>query len=145
MIQLYPDDGLIKMLERIADNGGSGLTWALFTNDLEPDEDSVFADFALADADWGRIGVELDDFVLKQVVLHVASIQANPITFTNSEAGTVDCYGFVVYDGGSQRVFTCARFDDAPRAIAPGGDTQVTPLLGGQSISTVPIIDGGEF
>lgn len=145
MYQIYPDQGLTTMLLRIVENNGNGLTWALFTNDVDVDEASVFADFVLADAAWGRVNLHAADFILSQVVAHVGTIQANAILYTNSEAVPVNCYGYVVIDVGAQKIYTAARFDDAPRVVAPGGQTAVQAILGDYSESFVPLIDGGEF
>ena len=51
---VYPDDGLLHQLKLIANNNGNGLLWQLYQNDIDPQLDSVLADFTLADATWGR-------------------------------------------------------------------------------------------
>lgn len=145
MYQIYPDQGLTQMLKVVVENGGNGLTWALFTNDEDVDEDSLFADFNLADVTWGRITLHAADFILSQVVAHVGTIQANPNVYTNTELVAVSVYGYLVYDGITQRIFAAARFDDGPRVIAPGGQTTIQAILGDYSESFVPLIDGGEF
>lgn len=145
MYQVYPDQGLVAMLKTIVENAGDGLTWALFTNDEDVDEESVLADFDLADVAWGQVNLVAADFILTQVVAHVGSIQADPIVYTNAELVSVDVYGYVVFDPVLQILIAASRFDSAPRVLSPGGQTSVQPILGDYSESFVPLIDGGEF
>lgn len=145
MVQIYPDEGLITALLRIVENDGNGLTWALYSNDLDPSPASVFTDFTLIADLWARTQLLASDFTLTQVISHVATIQAAAIDFTNSEGVSRTAYGYFIYDQVDEKVIAAARFDDAPVTILPGGTKTVAAIIGGYSESVVPEIDGGVF
>jgi len=145
MFQVYVDQGLCEILLRAVENDGDGLTWAVFENDEDVDHDSQLIDFDLPIGAWSRVNLHAIDFILQQVVANVGTIQAMPITFTNGELVSIDLYGFVVYDPVGEKLFAAARFDDAPRTLAPGSSTVVQAILGDYSASLIPTVDGGEF
>jgi len=145
MIQNYPDEGLIRMLRLIVDNGGDGLTWALFDNDLTPTLDTVLADLTFPAGTWASKILKSVDFTLDQVAYHVGTIQGAAIVFTNSSGSSKTVYGFAVYDQVNQLLIAAARFDAAPVIIADGGMYNVLPILGDYCEIVVPEIDGGTF
>lgn len=144
MLQVYPDEGLILMLRRIANNKDNGLLWALFTNDVDPDPANERSDFTIA-GDWGQRTLDDDDFVLEQVVAHVGTIQGNTIFLTNDTGGNVTVYGFIVVEPTSNTLLMVNRFVDGPITVPNGGEVPMTPVLGNYSDKSVPIVDGGTF
>ena len=130
MHQIYPDQGLLYLLGRMANGGGSGLFWRLFTSNTSPGLASVLGDFTLAAAGWGRIQVSLASFTLQQVAAHVGSIQAPNIVFTNNTGGAIVVYGFCIIDPGETLLLGAARFDGAPITVANNGTQTVTPIIG---------------
>jgi len=144
MLQCYPDEGLTTLLKIVANNNGNGLIWRLFTNNVEPATSNELEDFTLAAA-WGTRTVELEDFILSQVVAHVGTIQANTIMLENDTGSTVNVYGFVVIEPVNETLLMVYRYPDAPIAVADGEQIPMTPVLGDYSDLSVPIIDGGTF
>lgn len=145
MQTIFPDDGLVQALKGVADNQGNGWVYAVYTNDLTPDMDSVFADFSIPADAWAKHTVVLADWILEQVVLHVGTIQGEPLVFTNPAISDIDLFGFLAYDPISHVVLLAERFEEAPITLASGQSVDVPLQIGDASESTVPIIDGGEF
>lgn len=133
MDQLYPDEGLIYMLEKIADAEGSGLYWRLYENNVTPTLATTVADLTLSSTSWGRIQVDVSSFTLEQVTSHVGTIQAPNITFTNSTGSSKTVYGYALLNPAEDMLIGVARFDDAPRVIPNGSTTSVTPIIGDKS------------
>lgn len=144
MIQVYPDEGLTKLLRIIAHNSGNGLRWRLFVNDVEPDPSNELGDFELAGT-WGQVALDDTDFVLSQVVAHVGTIQANTIELENDTGDLVGVYGYIVFEPGDGTLLMVHRFVDAPISVPDGESVPITPVLGDYSDLSVPIVDGGTF
>jgi hypothetical protein len=145
MPQIYPDEGLIQSLLSVADNGGTGLKWALFTNDITPDLASELTDFDLADVAWGQVTLKAIDFTQSLVNLNVGTIQAAAVVFTNSGGTDVDVYGYLAFDPIRNCVVLCNRYDDAPRTVVAGGTLSLVPMMGDSSLVLTDVIDGGTF
>lgn len=145
MPQLYPDEGLILNLLNVADNGGNGLAWVLWTNDLVPDLDTVAADLVFAGATWAKVTLKAVDFPNELVNLHVGTIQADAIVYTNTTGSGVDIYGYAAIDPVGGGLVLVNRYDDAPHHVAAGGTLNLTPMIGDSSEVLTDIIDGGTF
>ena len=145
MPQIYPDEGLILNLLNVADNGGNGLAWVLWTNDLVPDLDTVAADLTFANPAWAKVTLHGNDYTSQLVNLHVGTIQADQIVFTNSAGGAVDVYGYAAIDPVGNGLVLVNRYDDAPHHVAIGGTLRLTPMIGDASEVLTDIIDGGTF
>jgi hypothetical protein len=145
MLQIYPDEGLIPILKAIVGNGSAGLTWALYSNNITPDYDSEFADFIVPAGGWAERILHVADFTFEQVALHVGTLQAPSITFTNNTGSSKSVYGYIVYDQVAQKIRAAARFDSAPIAIANTGTIKVQALIGDSSNQLDLSIDGGTF
>jgi hypothetical protein len=137
MIQIYAEQGLVRMLTRIANAAGAGLYWQLFSSNTTPTRDSVFADFAFWNTSYGRIQVAVASFTLTQVAAHVGSIQAPNIVFTNTSGGNLNVYGYCIVDPTSSELIAAARQDSAPTVVANNGTFTVTPILGDADDSTL--------
>jgi len=137
MTQLFPDIGLLYALNRLANAGGSGLYWALFSSNSTPVKASLFADFTMWDTSYGRIQVALASFTLQQVAGNIGTIQAPNITFTNGSGGNLNAYGYLIYVPSTNEIIAAARFDSAPLVVANGGTVIVTPILGDADQSTL--------
>jgi hypothetical protein len=137
MTQLYIDDGLVFCLERIANAAGSGLYWRLFSSNTIPAKGDTLATYVLWATGYGRIQVPLASFTLEQVAADVGTIQAPDIVFTNSSGGTLNAYGYVIYDPTTSKVVAAARFDSAPKVVLSLGTVTVTPILGIADQSTL--------
>lgn len=142
---VYPDDGLLHQLKLIANNNGNGLLWQLYQNDIDPQLDSVLADFTLADATWGQALVILADYSFLAVTLNIGTIQAGPVSFSNATGMDQDIYGYVVYDFTTSHLIAAARFDGAPLTVVDGQGFNLVPTLGLKNCQGIDIIDGGEF
>lgn len=133
MHQIYPDQGLVYMLDQIAKGSGTGLYWQLYQNNVTPTLGNVLTDFTLAATSWGRIQVADAAFTLKQVAANVGSIQAPNIVFINTTGVSQTVYGYVIIDDSLTKIVAAARFDTAPIVIAIAGNQTVTPILGDYS------------
>jgi len=138
MKQLYPDGGLVEIARAIAGPTGHGNYWRLFTNNYTPSLTSILADLTLAADTWAEAQLDQDAFILEQVAVHVGSIQAANIVFTNTTGGTISVYGYAILNEAKTKLLAIARFDDAPRAILNGGTCQVVPIYGDLSVATAP-------
>jgi hypothetical protein len=145
MPQIYPDEGLILNLLNVVDNGGSGLNWILWTNDIEPELDTVSADLEFADATWAKRNLKALDFPFNLTNLHVGTVQASPVVFLNDSALAVDIYGYAAVDPLGEDLVLVCRFADAPRHVAIGGTLSLTPMVGDSSQVLTDTIDGGTF
>jgi|SRR5665213_4187492 len=145
MPQIYPDQGLLQMLHRIVENAGSGLTWALYTNDLDPTLDSLLSDFTLGDPGWAQVVLVGTDFVNEIVNLHVGTIQAPTIQFKNTGVITVDVYGYVIFDQVGRLLIAANRFEDSPITMIVNAVQPVPAIIGDYSSVLTDIIDGGTF
>jgi len=145
MLQIYPDEGLVSMLLSIVDNNSLGLTWALYSNDVSPNLDSVLTDFTLINSSWAQRILTAGDFSYQQVALHIGTIQADAIAFVNTSGSTKTAYGYVVFNQHDSQLVAAARFDDAPETVLNTKCVRVSPIIGDHSASLTPIIDGGTF
>lgn len=104
----------------IADAGFAGLTIpriGIFTNDFNPDEFSVYADFTLA----VYTGYSNATVVLSPVFVTQSgkvSSDVGDATFLGPTAGAgVDAYGWFLFDNVTHDVWACGRFDPAPQSL----------------------------
>lgn len=137
MTQLYIDDGLVWCLQQIANAAGAGMYWRLYTSNTTPAKGDTLATYTLAATGWGRIQVPVGSFTLTQVAADIGSIQAPNIVFTNTTGGTINVYGYVIYEPTGNKLVAAARFDTAPIAVLNGGTLVVTPVLGDADQSTI--------
>jgi len=131
MVQVYPNEGLVMQLLLIATGQ---LRFHLFTNDVDPDRDTVLTD--LTEAAWGGYAVhDLDetDFTLNGVAGDTGFIVAALIAFANTSGGTVSAYGFYVTDVAETTLLAVTRFDSAPVSKLNGQSYLVTPAWGDYS------------
>ena len=136
MDQIYPDNGLVYLLQQIVAGSGSGLYWRLFENNVTPSLADTLGTYTLSSTSWGRIQVAPANFTLTQVAAHQGSAQATNIVFTNTTGVPKTVYGFVIEDPAEAKLLAAARFDAAPITIADGGTLVVTPIVGDQSALT---------
>lgn len=129
MNQIYPNEGLLQNLKRIAGTSSTGNYWQLYENDVTPGPESVLADFTLATFD-DDVQRAASDFALSQVQDNVGTIIAPNITFGPPGGAGVDVYGYVIMDPSKTILIAAARFDDAPKTIAAAGVYQVVPIFG---------------
>jgi len=129
MLQVYPNEGLVEQLTRIA-NGE--LVFRLFKNDVTPDRDSELADFEEADwTNYAAITVDETDFALTGVTADTGYIVgALPVGFINTSGAPQDAYGYYVTDVANTIVLAAARFDNAPVTKANNFSWPVTPAWG---------------
>ena len=112
---------------------------------IDPDRNSVFADFTLADSSWAQALVTEAQYTFDKVALHVGSIQTEAIVLTNTEGVDVTVYGEVVYDPASQVLIIARRYTEAPIVIPDGDLFVLAPIMGDASLQPTEVIDGGEF
>lgn len=125
MRQIYPDNGLVQQLLRIA---AGQLVFRLFNNPATIDPDLGLG--GLTEATFtGYAPVTLDDtdFTTVGVTAHVGFILAPPISFLNSSGGSISCYGYYVTDVGPTQLLAVALFDGAPIIKNDGESFIVVP------------------
>lgn len=104
----------------LADAGFAGVTlprFGLFTNDFEPNEDSVYADFTAP----VYTGYSIATVTLSPVFVTQSdqiSSDVSDATFLGPTAGAgTDVYGWLLYDNVTHDVFAAARFADGPKSL----------------------------
>jgi len=136
MTQLYPDDGLLFTLERLANAAGAGLIWQGFTSNTTPARGDVKSTYTLASATYFQTQVPLSSFTLEQVAAHVGTIQATNIVWTNGSGSSVTLYGYIIYEPTNNKLIAAARFDAGATVVANGGSIAIVPILGDADQST---------
>jgi hypothetical protein len=139
MDMIFPDEGLIFTLQRVAGNGPSSTTgnyWGLYTNNITPGRSSVKATFTIDTTNFSLVQKKQDDLTLQTVVADIASIQGASLTFTNGGGSSVNVYGYVILDPSQTFVVAAVRLDSAPVAVAAGATLAVVPIY--QSRSQLP-------
>jgi len=129
MNQIYVDQGLVKMLRRLAANGDNDANkWFLFSNDHTPTAVTVLANLTKLNNPAPQTVTDAA-FVLENTVDHVGSIQAPNLVFLNTSGGPVNAYGYGIMDNASTYLIAVARFDAAPLVIPDDDSIQVVPIL----------------
>lgn len=144
MAQIYPDEALLPILRAIVAQAAAGLTWALYQNDIDPQRDSVLADFDIA-ASWGQLNLTDTDFATGFVFQHIGVIQAASHRFENNTGVSQTIYGYVAFDPLTNKLIAVARFTDAPVVLDDGEYRSVAPLLGDFSQQPAEVYDAGTF
>jgi len=134
MAIVVPDVALEFMLTVLLKevNAPSSVVYHWYTNDLDPDFDTVLLDFT--EASGGTIasltvsasswGVDSDD----------GTATAEWSEQTVDVTTTISLYGYYVTDGGGGQLLWCERFDGAPFSYpSVGGALLITPRLELQS------------
>jgi hypothetical protein len=125
---LFPDDGLVEMLTRIAN---PGLKYRLFVNNLIPTLSTTLA--GITEAAWAGYNpftLTWADYTLHGVSSHTGYGISPPILFANASGAGVQAYGYYVTNNANSILMAIARFDGAPITIPDGGTYSVFPVLG---------------
>jgi hypothetical protein len=130
---IYPDDGLLYVLNQLIAGSGSGLYWQLFTVNVTPSLSDTLATYATLPGSWAKVQLAASAFTLQQITVHVGTVQAANHTFTNTTGSPVDVYGYLVIDATDSKIVAAARFDGAPIVVPAGGTISITPILGDES------------
>lgn len=120
MNQIYPDQGLVMQILRIAKQG---LTFGIFTNNHTVTRDTVLAD--LTEAAWtGYSAVVLDDtnFTISGVAAHNGYILSAVLSFLNGSGSDKSSYGYFITDNARTKLLAAANFDSPP-IVKPTGDS----------------------
>jgi hypothetical protein len=129
---LFPDNGLVEQLTRVL-NGS--VKYRLYTNNYTPDLNAVLASVTeAAFAGYANVSQTFANFTLNGVSGHQGFAIAPPVSFSNTSGGPVNVYGYYVTDSGGTLLLAIARFDSAPIVIPNGGNVQVIPIWGDQSL-----------
>lgn len=132
MDQIYPDQGLITILQRIV---ADDFHFHLFVNNITPDRTTVL--FDLTEAAWSGyvpITVLRTDFVMYGLAAHIGSAQAPPIAFNNNTGTSQSAYGYYITDVSNSVLLAVARFDSAPVIKNDGDGWVVQPIIGDVSV-----------
>lgn len=124
MNQLYPDQGLVVLLQRMVT---ADLSYRLFVNNITPGLGTNFA--TLTEETTGGytpITVSSAAFTTTGVTGHIGTLLAAPISWTPAGAAWTT-YGYFVTDVGGSLLLAVARFDGAPVSTPSGGTLALTP------------------
>lgn len=128
MHQIYPDQGLVDLLTRMAT---ASLQYHLYTNAATINRDTVLADLTeMAITGYAAVTVAAASFTLSGVASHIGSLLAAPISFNNASGSPADAYGYYVTAAGGTHLLAVAQFDSAPVTKADGESWLVTPIIG---------------
>ena len=129
MDQIYPDNGLVYLLQQMV--GNTGLIYDLFINDVTPTLNDTPPTYTIAAwSGYASIQVNPASWTLYGVLAHLGSIQAPTLYFANSSGSPQVVYGYVIWDPTKTYIVGAARFDGAPVTIADGASYSVVPILG---------------
>lgn len=127
MIQIYPDEGLVKLLKRMAT---SSLDYRLFTNNVTITRSTGIAGITeLTTFGYALITVVLGDFTTTGVTAHVGSLIAAPISWTPA-GGSWTLYGYYVTANDTGELLYAGNFDSAPITVPNGTPLLLTPRIG---------------
>lgn len=129
---IFPDGGLIYMLQRLAGNTSDatdGLRWLVFTNNVTPGRATVLADLTIDDVNFPDFQLDSTDLSTTGVASDVGSIQGAVINFVNGSGGALNVYGYAVLDPSSTLLIAAARLDTAPTSVAAGASLPALPIL----------------
>jgi len=131
MLMVAPDEGkpiLLDAMMRLAFS--SNFFIKLFTDDITPDNDSVFADFTGATFTGSdAITLTRGSFDAAFATAGVGYIEyPTPPTWVCSGAGPETCYGWYMWVDGTSLVVFAQRFD-TPRVMDTGATESLTPFV----------------
>lgn len=127
MNQVYPDEGLVPLLERLT---ADDLVFHLYTNDMTPVKASVLADFTEQAGDgYAEITVVAADWTLSGVAGHQGTLLAAPIAFT-AAGGAWTIYGYYITNTAGTKVLWAARLDSAPVTVPDTESLLIVPVVG---------------
>lgn len=128
MDQIYPDNGLVYLLNQMVQNG---FVFDLFVNDAIPTLNDTSASYTIASwTGYASIAVTGSAFTFSQVVAHLGFLQAPNIFWTNASGSPQTVYGYIIWDVAKTYILAAARFDAAPIVIPDTGNQLVTPIIG---------------
>lgn len=127
MNQIYPDEGLIPLLERII---VGDFMFHLFTNEPAEGLTVKLADLVeAAYSGYEPITVEADDFINSAVVDNVGTILAEPIEFLNESGATQEAAGYYATNLTQTKLLFYGLFDAEDRIKLHGEAFGVTPMV----------------
>jgi hypothetical protein len=133
MQQVYPDQGLVEWLTRMA-NGN--IQVGLYTNALSIDRTVVFA--SLSEAAWtgySRVILNSGSWTISEVS-HLGIAIGTPAAFNNGSGSPVTAYGYFFLDNTGALLLAVAQFDAAPITIAAADSYVLIPSMGDLSKAT---------
>lgn len=136
MQQIYPDNGLVWMLQQVVQGTSSNFNLHLFTNNIVPslaDTVGTYTDPGHSFNSPTQLGA--GDFPSSGVAAHQGYITGPPVVFTNTTGSSQTVYGYFVTDPTNTYVFASAAFD-TPVVVPNGGSIPVIPVLGDSSYYT---------
>lgn len=132
MNMVIPNEGKIYWLQRaLRGTGGSDemIFVQMYSNDLTPDDNSVFDSFTLAIfPGGGAIEVDPASWPTPTIVADVAeSTQPVAPAWTSGGGSPQTCYGWVAYTADSHVAVAAQRFETA-RVMSPGATESLAPF-----------------
>jgi hypothetical protein len=133
--QIYVTEGLQLTLRRLAGaetTAASGNTWHVFGNDVTPDRDTRLIDLTLIDDDFIPVALDESDLPLYSFAGVQATILGPSFDLINGGISQ-SVYGYAIVAPDGATLIAAARFDDAPRTVAPADPVSIVPTFSDQS------------
>lgn len=128
MNSVFADEGLIAILQKIV---VVDLTLHIFTNNITPTVNSVYADFTEASySGYAAFTLTHTDWVSLGVSGHIGALAYPTLTTFNSSGGSEDIYGYYVTDVADTFVFWAGLFDSSPVTVLPADSYSFIPTIG---------------
>ncbi len=128
MHQIYPDEGLIQLLQRLVT---ASVRYHLFVNNVTIDRGTVHGVMTEQGGGSGYVAVDVvaGAWTASGITSHIGSLVAPPISFTPVGASWT-LYGYFVTDSGLSDILWAANFDGAPITVPDGTPLLITPIVG---------------
>lgn len=130
------DGGLSrKMADVRAAWNTTNLKLHLYSNNVTPTTASVLGDFTECTFA-GYAAQSIVNWTAPSITSHVATIGADPLTFTRSTTGTSqNVYGYYVTDAASAVLYWAELDPSGPKVVTNAGDSiTITPQITDQSL-----------
>lgn len=119
MAFLVPKEGRLADLEDLRSGGLSDSRVVLFSNNLTPDSDTVYADLTQPTWDGYAAAVISAWSVPALDASGIAYMVAAPTSWTKTDAGSANAYGYAIVDA-DDKIRAVERFTSPPRVVDQG-------------------------
>lgn len=130
-VQIFPDDGEVRLLQVIKDGGGV-FTLRLLKDNMSPTQDTEIGDFTGKEATFSGYAAGTITWATPTIAAHKGSMSGSAITFTHNGGATANTiYGYYITEAGgrSAEVISVEIFDASKLMSASGDLITITPKI----------------